>query len=238
MAAEYGAESAVTELALGGHRAKKWNVTKKEGFQGWQMRTTAFLASKQQYANLVGVDEPPTHAKLMLIEPSYAAATESSRAQVLREMQQNVVSVLNTVYAYVLNSIDLSDDPAFERIVASTYAPDLVAKKPAKCWALLDALNAKGARTTRGAQDELEEAVNEYKPPFDSSPAEMARSLKHIVQCFDDLHARIRCVSCQTCILTVSEDTCILRVSFMYANVNRYDSEQVVFANAYPYRIQ
>ena len=98
MAAEYGAESAATELALGGHCVKRWNVTKKEGFQGWQMRTTAFLASKQQYANLMGVDEMPSHAKLMLIEPTYVAATESSRAQVLREMQQNVVTVLNAVY--------------------------------------------------------------------------------------------------------------------------------------------
>ena len=186
MAAESGAEGAVAD-SLGGVRAKRWNITLKEGFQSWQMRVNAYIASKPQYQSVVGVSQMVTVAEYIGYDPSFAAVSPATQAQVLREANANIVTNLNAIYVYVLNSIDMSDDPAFERIVATTYSPNIKTGEPARVWFLLDALNAKGARTTRAAQDELEEEVNEYKPPFDASPAAMARSLKHIVQSFDDL---------------------------------------------------
>ena len=56
MAAESGAEGAVAD-SLGGVRAKRWNITLKEGFQSWQMRVNAYIASKPQYQSVVGVSQ-------------------------------------------------------------------------------------------------------------------------------------------------------------------------------------
>ena len=187
MAAESSAEGTAAELALSGTKLKKWNVATKEGFLAWQMRMTAFLASKSQYMALVGIQAPITAAEYAGFDPSFALASPSAQQQTLREANSNLCANLNTIYLHILGSIEMTDDPAFERVVAQRFAPDLAKLEPAKVWDLLDALNAKGARTTRGAQDELEEEVNEYKPPYDATPAAMARSLKHIVQSFEDL---------------------------------------------------
>ena len=152
MAAESGAESAVAE-SLGGVRPKRWNIANKEGFQSWALRVNAFIASKPQYQSVVGVERMITVAEYTGFDPSFATASPATQAQVLREANANIVTNLNAIYVHVLNSIDMSDDPAFERIVATAWAPNIKTGEPARVWDLLDTLHSKGARTNAGMQE-------------------------------------------------------------------------------------
>ena len=115
MAAESGAEGAVAD-SLGGVRAKRWNITLKEGFQSWQMRVNAYIASKPQYQSVVGVSQMVTVAEYIGYDPSFAAVSPATQAQVLREANANIVTNLNAIYVYVLNSIDMSDDSSWRMV--------------------------------------------------------------------------------------------------------------------------